>query len=231
MYFSRAASEIRALPKLEGTVHVNIALVLKFLPAYLGASMGGAADYPEVPVRQDAADDGYLFRQGPAKGLSAIQFTDWRPVFQRFAHLPNVAQFLSQVQAFVTLVTTAPPSAAQQKDLDYLQVLGQLFTQIVYAQLICENAALALDGSEQDARPGSVSDLSELTEAHIDRMFAVFVQDMSEQAVALHGQASASPEQRSAALAIVGTPVIDEEAEAAFVAEVLSYDGAYDMNA
>lgn len=226
MYFSQAAAMIRALPKLEGTVHVNIALVLKFLPAYLGASMGGAADYPAVPVRQDAADDAYLFQQGPAKGLGKIQFNDWRPAFARFEHLPNVKVFLEQVAALGQLVMTAPPSAEQQKDLDYLQVLGQLFSQVVYAQLICENAALALDG---ETRASSVSDLSDLTEAHLDRMFAVFVQDMAEQAVALHGQASASQQQRELSLTLIKSPVIDPAAEDEFLAEVLSYDGAYEL--
>lgn len=226
MYFSQAAAMIRALPKLEGTVHVNIALVLKFLPMYLGASMGAAADYPAVPVRQDAADDAYLFQQGPAKGLGKIQFNDWRPAFARYGDLPNVKVFLEQVEAFGKLVMSAPPSESQQKDLDYLQILGQLFSQVVYAQLICENAALAMDG---EPRAGSVSDLSDLTEAHIDRMFAVFVQDMAEQAIALHGQASASDQQRELALTLVKAPVIDPEAEKAFLDEVLSYDGAYQM--
>jgi len=226
-YFSRAASEIRALPKLEGTVHVNIALVLKFMPAYLGAAHGAGQDYAPIPVRQDAADDAYLFQQGPAKGLSKIRFANWRPAFDRFAHLPNVATFVEQVDALTALVMTAPPSESQQKDLDYLQILGQLFCQVVYAQLICESAALALD--EGETRAGSVSDLSDLTETHIDRIFAVFVQDMAEQAVALHGQASASPEQRTAALTLIKHATIEPAAEEAFVAEVLSYDGAYVM--
>ncbi len=226
-YFSRAASDIRALPKLEGTVHVNIALVLKFMPRYLGAAHGGAQDYPEIPVRQDAADDTYLFHQGAAKGLGSVGFGDWRPSFDRFAHLPNVAVFREQIDAFTQLVLTAPPTEAQQKDLDYLQVLGQLFTQIVYAQLILESAALALDHGE--TRPGSVSDLSELTEAHIDRMVAVFVNDMSGYAVELHGQASATDEQSKAAMVIVRKPVINPNAENTFVSEVLSYSGAYEM--
>ena len=34
MYFEMAARDIRALPKLEGTVHVNIALIVKFMPNY-----------------------------------------------------------------------------------------------------------------------------------------------------------------------------------------------------
>jgi len=220
-YFSRAATDIRALPKLEGTVHVNIALVLKFMPRYLGAAHGAAQDYPEIPVRQDAADDTYLFHQGPAKGLGAIGFGDWRPAFDRFAHLPNVAVFREQIDAFTQLVLTAPPTEAQQKDLDYLQVLGQLFTQIV------ESAALALDHGQ--TRPGSVSDLSDLTEAHLDRMVAVFVNDMAGYAVELHGQASATDEQSKAALVVVRKPVIDPAAENAFVGEVLSYSGAYEM--
>ena len=226
-YFSRAASDIRALPKLEGTVHVNIALVLKFMPRYLGAAHGAAQDYPEIPVRQDAADDTYLFHQGPAKGLGGIGFSDWRPVFDRFAHLPNIAVFREQIDAFTTLVLTAPPTEAQQQDLDYLQVLGQLFTQIVYAQLILESAALAMDHGQ--TRPGSVSDLSDLTEAHVDRMAAVFVNDMAARAVELHGQASATDAQSTAALTLIRKPVIDPVAEDAYVAEVLSYSGAYEM--
>ena len=35
MYFEMAARDIRALPKLEGTVHVNMALVLKFMASFL----------------------------------------------------------------------------------------------------------------------------------------------------------------------------------------------------
>jgi len=226
-YFSRAATDIRALPKLEGTVHVNIALVLKFMPLYLGAAHGAAQQYPAVPVRQDDADDTYLFHQGPAKGLGSIGFADWRPVFDRFSQLANVAIFREQIDAFTQLVLTAPPTDAQQKDLDYLQVLGQLFAQIVYAQLILESAALAID--DGDTRVGSVSDLSDLTEAHLDRIFAVFVRDMADQAVQLHGQASATEAQSAAGLSIVRKPRIDADAEQTFVSEVLAYSSTYEM--
>lgn len=221
-YFEQAAADIRALPKLEGTVHVNLALVLKFLPAYLAA----AGSYPEIPVRQEGADDDYLFRQGPASGLGKIAFADWRPVFARFADLPNVAQFLAQIEAFTQLVMTAPPTPEQQKDLDFLLTLGQMFTQIVYAQLVCESAALAIDGQ---GRQGSVSAMSDLTPDHLDRIFAVFVQDMSEMAVALQGQHSATEHQREAALRVIRPARIDKSRENAFVDEVLAHSGAYIM--
>src|SRR6185369_6929421 len=37
MYFEQAAVDIRGLPKLEGTVHVNIALIVKFMPNFFFA--------------------------------------------------------------------------------------------------------------------------------------------------------------------------------------------------
>ena len=216
-YFEQAATDIRALPKLEGTVHVNLALVLKFLPQYLMA----AGQYAEVPIRQDAADDEYLFSQGSASGLGRITFSPWRPALAQYAHLPNVALFLEQVDAFAALVTSTPPSEEQQKDLDFLLTLGQLFTQVVYAQLVCESAGLS--------RPGTVSDLPGLGDTHIDRIFAVFVQDFSEIAVALHGQARATEAQRAGALSLLRAPQIEHAAETAFVEEVLGLADAYVM--
>ena len=190
-YFEQAASDIRALPKLEGTVHVNLALVLKFLPQYLMAS----GEYADVPVRQDAADDEYLFAQGPRIRPRQDHVRPVAPALERYQHLPNVARFLEQVDAFTALVMSAPPSQEQQKDLDPLLTLGQLFTQVVYAQLVCESAGLP--------RPGTVADMPGLDDAHIDRIFAVFVQDVSEIAVGLHGQASATDAQREAALGLI----------------------------
>jgi alkylation response protein AidB-like acyl-CoA dehydrogenase len=229
-YFEQAVRDIRALPKLEGTVHVNLALVLKFLPKYMMAAAGGAGAHEPVGVRRESADDDYLFAQGPAKGLGGIEFHDPRPAFARFAHLPNVATFLEQVTALGGLLMAAPPSKEQSEDLDFLLTLGQLFTQVVYAQLVAEAAGLALSDDPEGTRAGSVSDLSDLTEAHVDRMFAVFVQDVAEFAVALHGQPSATPAQQQAALTLIRRPTIDPAAEDEFVAEVLSYDGAWTMN-
>ncbi len=226
-YFNQATRHIRTLPKLEGTVHVNLALVLKFLPAYAAAGAGGAVEYPEIPVRLDPSDDAYLFAQGPASGLSTIRFADWRPAFGRFAHLPNVAVFLGQIEAFGRLMAEHGPDAGQAKDLDFLLSLGQIFTSIVYAQLAAEAAGLALDGAAEGAgdgtRSGTTAECSGLTEQHLDRMFAVFVQDVATYAVALHGQASASEAQRAAARTLIAGPVIDAEAEAALLDEVVGY--------
>jgi len=224
-YFEQAAGHIRTLPKLEGTVHVNLALVLKFLPAYAAAAAGRAVHYPPVPVRLDPADDAFLFAQGPASGLSRIGFPDWRGAFLRFRHLPNVATFLAQVQAFGQLMATAGPQGPQAKDLDFLLTIGQIFTQAVYAQLVAEAAALALDGAPDGTRAGTTAACVGLTEAHVDRMFAVFVQDVSEYAVALHGQSSATEAQRSGALTLVRAPSIPAATAAAMHREIVACAG------
>ena len=67
MYFEMAARDIRGLPKLEGTVHVNMALVLKFMAGYL-FNADAELDPPERMLAP--GDDEFLFRQGPARGLS-----------------------------------------------------------------------------------------------------------------------------------------------------------------
>jgi len=85
MYFSQAAIDIRALPKLEVTVHVNIALIAKFMPNFFFAP----AEYPEVGRQDHERNDDFLFDQGSARGLGQIRFHDYRHAFAG-VDLPNV---------------------------------------------------------------------------------------------------------------------------------------------
>ena len=207
-YFEQAAMDIRALPKLEGTVHVNMALVLKFLPQYLLID----SEVPEVGRRRDAADDAFLFHQGPARGLGAIGFGPWRTAYDGFAEVPNVAVFREQAEGLVTLVTTAGPDAEQAKDLDLLLVLGELFTLVVYGQLILEQAAL-----------------TGLDRRVVDQVFDVFVRDFSAYAVDLHGKASATKTQRLWALDHVRAPAADSARYTYVWEQVRDLAGGYAM--
>ena len=207
-YFEMAARDIRALPKLEGTVHVNMALVLKFMPAYLFA----AGEFEPVPRRQDAGDDDFLFRQGPARGLSKIRFADWRASYAPFEDVPNVARFAAQAEGLRALLEKAPPAGHQQRDLDFLLTLGELFTLLVYGQLILEQAALV-----------------ELEHDVVDQVFDVFVRDFSAYAVELHGKASSTEEQQAWALEHVRKPASDEERAGRVFERVRALAGAYEM--
>ena len=207
-FFEMAKRDIGGLPKLEGTVHVNLALVLKFMANYLF----NPAKYEPVPSRRDAADDEFLFRQGPTRGLGKIQFHDWRPAYDMFAEVPNVACFREQAEGLCTLLETAPPSEGQQQDLDFLLTLAELFSLVPYGQLILEQAEI--DGLDADA---------------LDQIFEVLVRDFSAYAVELHGKASANEAQQAWALEHVRRPAIDAERGGRVYQEVLGLAGAYEM--
>ncbi len=107
---------------------------------HAGVPLCPPESFPAIPTRNDAADDEFLFRQGRHGGLSKVRFDDWRAVYAKFADVPNVALFMEQAEALVTLLAEAAPDAAQQVDLDFGLAITELFTLVVYGQLILEQA-------------------------------------------------------------------------------------------
>lgn len=264
MYFPMALLGVTGLPRLEGTVHINMALSLKFMASYMfrptdaglvalrGLAMGQAprqvvqalstglhragaavipalqgrrvpgttlglpatATLPVVTRRRDNGDDDFLFAQGPSTGLSKVAFADWRPILREFAHISNVAVFLQQAEAFQTLLAVAGPTADQQRDVDFLFLVGELFTLVPYAQLILEQVKL------------------ESTDLHIlDHLFEVLVTDFSTHATRLHCAASATKAQRTRALDLIRAPVADPQRFDRVVAAARGVAGAYQMAA
>jgi acyl-CoA dehydrogenase len=201
-------NDIDGLPKLEGTVAVNLALIAKFMPNYLFAPQ----EYAPVGTRTDAADDEFLFRQGPARGLSKIRFHDWKTAYAEAAHIPNVALFTEQAGYLVKLLTEAAPDEGQQADLDFGLALTELFTLIVYGQLILEQARI-----------------TGLADEVVDQIFAVLVQDFSAAAVDLNGKASSTEAQQAIALAALRKPVVDAGRFENVWARVRDLSGVYAM--
>ncbi|ORL30791.1 acyl-CoA dehydrogenase [Prescottella equi] len=207
-YFREAAELIGTLPKLEGTVHVNVALILKFMPNYLFAP----AEYPEVGTRTDATDDDFFWRQGPARGSGKVQFHDWTRAYVEHGDIPDVARFHEQALAFRELLATAGPDEAQFADLDFLLTLGHLFELVVYGQLILEQADIV--GLDRDL---------------LEQIFDVLIRDFSGHAVALHGKPSSTQAQQEWALGVIRKPVVDAARFERVWEKVAAYDGAYEM--
>jgi acyl-CoA dehydrogenase len=208
-YFEMAARDIRALPKLEGTVHVNIALIVKFMANYFFQP----AELPQIPRRDDPRNDDFLFDQGPTRGLGRIRFHDYAPVFARF-DLPNVNVFRGQVEVFKEMLAGATPDKAQTRDIDFLLAVGEIFTLVVYAQLLLENAEIyAVD------------------QPLVNQIFDVLVRDFSRFAVQLHGKPSTSTAQAEHCLRMIRRPVVDEARTAQVWDEhVYALRDAYAMN-
>lgn len=208
--FEAMTREIGLLPRLEGTVHINIGLLGKFMPNFLFAP---DAALTLISRRDDPADDTFLFAQGPTGGLGKVRFHDWRASFDKFGHLPNVALLCAQIDVLTEMLAGATPDAAQQRDIDFAFAVGQLFATVPYAQLILEEAALSgVDG------------------ALIDEIFAVLVRDFNGYAVELNDKPSTTDEQARFAMRMIRRPVRDPAGyDQIWKEHILPLSGAYQM--
>jgi len=189
MYFESAVRDIRALPKLEGTVHVNMALILKFMKNYF-FKPGAFAD---IPTMTEAKNDDFLFDQGPTKGLGKIQFHDYKKVYDSL-DLPNIKIFKKQIKTLKLFLMLAAPSKEQTKDFDFLLNLGQLFTLVVYGQLIIENAKLL-----------------KIDDDLVDQIFDFMIVDFSKYALNLYTKSSSTLRQRVLCQKMIRKPVVNSE--------------------
>jgi acyl-CoA dehydrogenase len=208
-YFEMAARDIRALPKLEGTVHVNIALIVKFMPNYFF----NPAVHPPLPRRDDVQNDVFLWNQGPARGLGQIRFNDFHTAFAGF-DLPNVSLFEEQTAILQEFLATATPDEAQQKDVDFLLALGELFALVVYAQLILENTRIYAQDVNDDL---------------LDHIFDCLVRDFSKHALQLYSKPSSTSRQMELCLRMLRKPVVDAGRFTRVWAQVHALKDAYEL--
>jgi acyl-CoA dehydrogenase len=207
--FEMAARDIRALPKLEGTVHVNIALVVKFMTNFLF----NPDQFDEVLPQTGAAHDAFLFNQGPTHGLGDIRFHDPGIAYDS-VQLPNVEMFKSQIAALKGLLVASPPDRKQSRDMDFLLSIGELFTMVVYGQLILESAKLQ-----------KIDDLL------LDQIFDFMVRDFSRHALNLYSTTSTTAEQAEHCLRMIDRPAIDESRfTSVWERFVLAEKDSYEMN-
>ncbi len=207
-FFEVAKHELPMLPKLEGTVHVNMALIVKFMANYFFNPAG----YPEVPRKDDASNDDFLFNQGPTKGLSKIQFHDYNIAYDS-VDLPNVNIFKEQIKLFKKFLAKAGPDEKQSKDIDYLLALGEILTLVAYGQLIIESRSFF-----------------DVSDDLLDEIFDFMVRDFSKYALNIHMKPSSSDLQKELSLAVIRTPLPNEERFLKiFNEEVYALKGAYRM--
>ena len=188
-YFEMAARDIRALPKLEGTVHVNIALIVKFMANYFFSPK----EYPHLETQDQPQNDDFLFNQGQTRGLGKIQFHDYSAAYNLY-DLPNISVFKEQIALLKEFLAGATPDADQQKDTDFLLSLGEMFTLVVYGQLILENAKIY-----------------NLEESLVDQIFDFMVRDFSGFALTLFGKPSTSEAQMDYLQKMIKKPAVDND--------------------
>ncbi len=208
-YFEMAATDIRALPKLEGTVHVNMALIIKFMANYFF----NPGQFPDIPCRDQAACDEFLFDQGPTKGLGKIQFHDYSIAYDR-VDLPNVNIFKQQIELLREMLLKATPDKVQAKNMDFLLYLGEMFTLVAYGQLILEK--FFMDGFEEDL---------------LEQIFDFMIRDFSEYALKLYSKTDTSEVQMGYCQKMIKRPVTDmDRFTRIWEGHVIALKDNYEMN-
>jgi acyl-CoA dehydrogenase len=210
-YFSIGAADIRGPSKLEGTVHVNVQLIRKFMKNYFFSP----AQYAPVAPEFSDKDDLFLFNQGPTKGLGSVQFHDYKPVFEANRQLPNVAIFIRQINLFKELLEKAGPDKVQDTDPSFSLPLGEMFSIVVYGQLILEQAKL--DNIDPDI---------------INQIFDFMVRDFSRFALQIYGVHNTKDEQRAFCkdIMLIKSEGDDAQYNRVWSKYVFSLNGEYAMN-
>ena len=215
MYFEMAARDIRALPKLEGTVAVNMALIIKFIRNYFF----NPGEFPEIPRVDEPRNDDFLFAQGPTKGLGGIQFHDFMKAYDA-VDLPNVNLFKEQIEVFKNFLMTSASdmetAQAQARDIDFLLTMGELFTLVAYGQLILEYRQ---------------HDREEMSDDLVEQIFDFMVRDFSKFALQIYSKTSSSEAQMEICLEMIRKPVKDlERYERVWQEHVFALKDQYSMN-
>lgn len=184
MYFENATIDIRALPKLEGTVHVNMALIVKFMANYFFKP----GKFEPIPAMLSGVNDDFLFQQGPTKGLGKTRFHDYRDAYNG-CDLANVKIFRKQIARFKNMLMVARPNKAQIKDIDFLLIVGELFTLVAYGQLLLESWKL-----------------NDVDDDLMDQIFDFMVRDFSKYALQLYSKTSSTLPQRALCMTMIAKP-------------------------
>jgi acyl-CoA dehydrogenase len=210
-YFHMAAADIRGPSKLEGTVHVNVQLIRKFMNNYFFNPVEYTPSEPDFSLN----DDMFLFNQGPTKGLGSIQFHDYKPIFDANKDLPNVATFISQIEIFKEMLEKAGPEKMQDMDPSFSLPLGEMFSIVVYGQLILEQAKF--DNIDPDIS---------------NQVFDFMVRDFALFALQIYCNHNTKDEQRSFCKEIMLIkPVADpEQHNRVWEKYVFALNGEYEMN-
>ena len=210
-YFAMGACDVRGPSKLEGTVHVNVQLIRKFMKNYFFSP----AQYAPVAPEFSRKDDLFLFNQGPTKGLGSVLFHDYRPVFEANKQLPNVAIFIQQINLFKELLEKASPDKAQDMDPSWSLPVGEMFSIVVYGQLILEQAKF--DNLDADV---------------VNQIFDFMVRDFARFALQIYGMHNTKDEQRAYCkdIMLIKAQGDDAQYNRIWTKYVYALNGEYAMN-
>lgn len=208
-YISDAYGTMDYLFRLEGTAHVNMGLVIRFMQNYFFNNI----DYPEIGIITGERDDVNIFNQTMG-GLSSVKFNQYNKVYEG-VEIANVKIFADIVEKFREYLANANIDPKLMKNMDYMLNIGEIFTTIVYGQLVLEGALL-----------------NDVDEELINQIFKYFIDDINKYALLQLNQQHNTEVQADylRTIALMGREVNKELDEKFWKEFVEVHDGAYVMN-
>jgi acyl-CoA dehydrogenase len=113
---------------------------------------------------------------------------------------------------FNEFMTEATPDEKQGEDLDFILNAGELFSLVVYGQLIIENTKIY-----------------KISDYLLDQIFDFMVRDFSRYALQMYSKQSTTEKQQEILMRMIMKPQVDRERYEAIIKEVYSLNGRYEM--
>jgi acyl-CoA dehydrogenase len=143
------------------------------------------------------------------------QFHDYKPVFEANKGLPNVAVFIKQIEIFKEMIEKDGPDKAQDMDPSWSLPIGEMFSIVVYGQLILEQTKF--DEVDQDI---------------INQVFDFMVRDFAHFALQIYGNHGSQDTQREycAQIMLIKAVPNPEQYNKVWEKYVYVLNGEYAMN-
>ena len=109
-------------------------------------------------------------------------------------NVPNLKIFRRQIRLLKLFLLIAKPNKAQQEDIDFLLTLGEIFTLVVYGQLILENAKIY-----------------DIEDDVVDQIFDFLVRDFSKFALQMYSKTSSTRRQMKFCSMMMKKPAVNKD--------------------
>jgi acyl-CoA dehydrogenase len=141
-YFELALRDVPLIPALESSTHINFGLTAQFIDSYFSGA-GSEAPPPEPLLHATDPGENPYWMEAADRNAKTVRFAHFLKAYEPLRVVPNVASFMTQVQAFQRFAAGGISALNPAADAELLIEMGKCFSVIAHAQLVAENCLAA----------------------------------------------------------------------------------------
>jgi acyl-CoA dehydrogenase len=138
-YFEMALRDVQLIPPLEGSTHVNLALIAQFVEEYFTRSDRELPEPESLFAGPAAPGENPYLMEARAGAVNTVEFGHFLNAYRPLMSVPNVRVFARQAKAFSLLVRHCRRGGGMDAAISL--AVGHCLATIAYAQLIAENCS------------------------------------------------------------------------------------------